>query len=25
VISELPSVRKLWRLDLAKVTKERAD
>jgi putative ABC transport system permease protein len=25
VISELPSVRRLWRLDLARVTKERAD
>ncbi|MHB8895741.1 MAG: ABC transporter permease, partial [Candidatus Geothermincolia bacterium] len=25
IISELPSVRRLWRLDLAKVTKERCD
>jgi len=25
IISELPSVRRLWRLDLAKVTKERVD
>jgi hypothetical protein len=25
LVSELPSVRRLWRLDLARMTKERAD